>query len=128
MRRDAGLAPVDARAHHLSPSLRCPLSLHVSFTVTSSQEFFKKIKFKYLEQEAKETFLKLILAEDPVQIDREDNNRLELENAESKHTLKQAKHELDALRNQVSRVAEEVATGAHPSLAWPTYQLRAQEG
>jgi len=40
------------------------------------QEFFKKIKFKYLEQEAKETFLKLILAEDPVQIDREDNNRL----------------------------------------------------
>lgn len=57
-----------------------PRSIHSS--LVQAQEFFKKIKFKYLEQEAKETFLKLILAEDPVQIDREDNNRL----GSSRHT------------------------------------------
>ena len=51
-------------------------SLSFALRIALLQEFFKKIKFKYLEQEAKETFLKLILAEDPVQIDREDNNRL----------------------------------------------------
>ncbi|KAL7416379.1 hypothetical protein BDY24DRAFT_379560 [Mrakia frigida] len=79
--------------------------------ISAQIEFFKKIKFKYLEQEAKETFLKLILAEDPVQIDREDNNRLEEENKESKAILKASKIELDALRNEVGRVAEEVATG-----------------
>jgi hypothetical protein len=73
------------------------------------QEFFKKIKFKYLEQEAKETFLKLILADDPEQIDREDNDRLEVENRRSKDVLKAAKVELGGLKEEVERVAEEVA-------------------
>ena len=87
--------------------------------ISAQIEFFKKIKFKYLEQEAKETFLKLILADDPVQIDREDNQRLEHENNQSKHTLKHAKNELESLRNEVSRVAEEVATGTDSSSTGP---------
>lgn len=77
----------------------------------SPQEFFKKIKFKYLEQEAKETFLKLILADDPEQIDREDNDRLEEENRRSKGLLKAAKLELGQLKEDVGQIAQEVATG-----------------
>lgn len=56
--------------------LNLPFPFLFVFRFLVLQEFFKKIKFKYLEQEAKEAFLRLILAEDPVQIDREDNNRL----------------------------------------------------
>lgn len=61
-----------------------------------------------------------------MQIDREDNNRLEEENRESKQLLKQAKNELDQLRNHVSRVAEEVATGRYTSSRAGSVAARAE--
>lgn len=41
--------------------------------IAAEVDFFKKIKFKYREQEAKESFLKLILADHPEQIDQAEN-------------------------------------------------------
>jgi hypothetical protein len=41
--------------------------------IAAEVDFFKKIKFRYREQETKEAFLKLILADHPEQIDQAEN-------------------------------------------------------
>lgn len=41
--------------------------------IAAEVDYFKKIKFKYREQETKESFLKLILADHPEQIDQAEN-------------------------------------------------------
>ncbi|CDZ97854.1 hypothetical protein [Phaffia rhodozyma] len=78
--------------------------------IAASIEFFKKIKFKYIEQESKETFLKLMLAEEPLQIDEAENDKLAEENRRSKEKLKRAKTELDQLKEELIKVADEVSS------------------
>ncbi|TIB02678.1 hypothetical protein E3P94_00958 [Wallemia ichthyophaga] len=69
--------------------------LHYDSELSQSIDFFGKLKFKFVEQQTKENFLKSILSSQPPLITPEDNSTLEDSNKNDKLSLKQAKQEAD---------------------------------
>ncbi|TIC01884.1 hypothetical protein E3Q18_00525 [Wallemia mellicola] len=74
-----------------------------------SVDYFGKLKFKYVEQQTKENFLKKILSTQPPLITPEDNAILEESNKQDKQLLKQAKEATDKKTQNLEELVKVVA-------------------
>ena len=74
-----------------------PESSMLKPTLCREQDFFRKLKFKYLEQEAKLEFTQAITGETPKILGRGENDQLEATNSMKKAELKRFKADLEAL-------------------------------
>ncbi|KAI0790710.1 hypothetical protein C8Q75DRAFT_732828 [Abortiporus biennis] len=59
--------------------------------VSAQMAFFRKLKFQYLEQKAKDQYIKIIVSEDAPSINAQENEELRHKNEEKKQKLKEAK-------------------------------------
>lgn len=75
-----------------------------------SVDYFGKLKFKYVEQQTKENFLKNILSNQPPLITPEDNLKLEDSNKKDKELLKQAKERANNKTKELEQLVELVAS------------------
>lgn len=75
----------------------------------------RKLKFQYLEQNAKDRYIKTIVSdiEDAPIITEEDNAQLQDQNAERKVRLKQAKDRLAETQNNIRTLAPLVEEGVY---------------
>ncbi|KZO95351.1 hypothetical protein CALVIDRAFT_599150 [Calocera viscosa TUFC12733] len=73
--------------------------------VADHKDYFTKVKFKYLEQESKERFLRYILREDPPSLRAAHNMQLEQTNTALKTSLKTSKLALDTSITQLRALA-----------------------
>ncbi|EJU02233.1 hypothetical protein DACRYDRAFT_107165 [Dacryopinax primogenitus] len=76
--------------------------------VADHKDYFTKIKFKYLEQESKERFLRYILREDPPSLRAAHNMQLEQTNTALKTSLKTSKLALESSSAQVRTLAPQI--------------------
>ncbi|WWC69508.1 uncharacterized protein I206_103450 [Kwoniella pini CBS 10737] len=77
--------------------------------MVSQKDYFRRLKFTYLEQEAKRHFLSSIMGDEPQRVEPGENEERELTNAEKKRVLKEAKSEIDEMRAFTVRLAEDNA-------------------
>ncbi|WVR05241.1 hypothetical protein IAU60_002253 [Kwoniella sp. DSM 27419] len=75
----------------------------------SQKEFFRRLKFTYLEQEAKRHFLSSIMGDEPQQVQPGENEERELINAKKKAELKATKASIEEMRQMTIKWAEENA-------------------
>ncbi|KAI8926616.1 hypothetical protein BC831DRAFT_455955 [Entophlyctis helioformis] len=85
------------------------------------KELFSKLKFNYLEQDAKEKFLRRVLDTVPVYASQAAVKALEQSNAQQKETLKANKANLEELKAEVSDLAD------HLCAAYDRVQTRKEE-
>ncbi|KZT62519.1 hypothetical protein CALCODRAFT_479106 [Calocera cornea HHB12733] len=76
--------------------------------VADYKDYFTKVKFKYLEQESKERFLRYILREDPPSLRAAHNMQLEQSNTALKTSLKTSKLVLDSSITQLRALTPRV--------------------
>ncbi len=88
-----------------------PWSHGVSDQFARVQSFLRKLKFHYLEQHAKDKYVKIIVNDDAPLITAEDNDALRLSNEAKKAKLKVAKERLAAKYEEIRRLAPEVEHG-----------------
>lgn len=79
-----------------------------------SQSYLRKLKFQYLEQNAKDRYIKSIVSDidDASIVSDEDNRTLQAENAERKERLRLAKSKLGEVQNNIRTLAPLVEDGA----------------
>ncbi|WWC61172.1 uncharacterized protein I303_103752 [Kwoniella dejecticola CBS 10117] len=75
----------------------------------SQKDYFRRIKFTYLEQQAKRHFLSSIMGDEPQRVEPGENEERELINAEKKKILKETKSGIDEMRSLTVKLAEENA-------------------
>ncbi|WVW83168.1 hypothetical protein I302_105186 [Kwoniella bestiolae CBS 10118] len=75
----------------------------------SQKEYFRRLKFTYLEQEAKRHFLSSIMLEEPPTVEQGENEERERINAEKKAVLKETKSTIEEMRSMTVKLAEENA-------------------
>ncbi|THH29862.1 hypothetical protein EUX98_g4336 [Antrodiella citrinella] len=78
---------------------------NVSLDVASQLAFFAKLKFQYLEQKAKDQYIKIIVSDDAPDINAQDNEKLWHSNELKKAELKQAKSKLAETYNNIQTLA-----------------------
>lgn len=76
------------------------------------QAFFRKLKFQYLEQKAKDQYIKIIVSDDAPSITAADNKTLQETNETKKRQLKEKKLRLAELQNNIRTLAPMVEQGA----------------
>ncbi|KAI0071775.1 hypothetical protein K474DRAFT_1668617 [Panus rudis PR-1116 ss-1] len=77
----------------------------VSADVTAQLSYFRKLKFQYLEQKAKNQYIKIIVSDDAPNINAADNEKLRLANEKKKEALKQAKARLRETQGNIRTLA-----------------------
>ncbi|KIR58679.1 hypothetical protein I314_05518 [Cryptococcus bacillisporus CA1873] len=75
----------------------------------AQKDYFRKLKFTYLEQDAKRHFLASITGDEPQRVEPGENEERELINAEKKERLKAAKAGIEDMRTTSVQLAEENA-------------------
>lgn len=75
----------------------------------AQKDYFRKLKFTYLEQDAKRHFLASITGDEPQRVEPGENEERELINAEKKERLKAAKAGIEDMRTTSVKLAEENA-------------------
>ncbi|WVQ70141.1 uncharacterized protein L199_008366 [Kwoniella botswanensis] len=75
----------------------------------SQKEYFRRLKFTYLEQEAKRHFLSSIILEEPPTVEQGENEERERINAEKKAILKETKLTIEDMRSMTVKLAEDNA-------------------
>ncbi|WVF72244.1 hypothetical protein IAT40_007056 [Kwoniella sp. CBS 6097] len=75
----------------------------------SQKDYFKRLKFTYLEQEAKRHFLASVMGEDPQTVQPSQNEELEAINAKKKAALKTLKSDIEEMRSSSIKLAEDNA-------------------
>ncbi|KAE8538047.1 hypothetical protein D1P53_006114 [Cryptococcus gattii VGV] len=75
----------------------------------AQKDYFRKLKFTYLEQDAKRHFLASITGDEPQRVEPGENEERELINAEKKERLKAAKVGIEDMRTTSVKLAEENA-------------------
>ncbi|XAO24064.1 hypothetical protein I312_102854 [Cryptococcus bacillisporus CA1280] len=75
----------------------------------AQKDYFRKLKFTYLEQDAKRHFLASITGDEPQRVEPGENEERELINAEKKERLKAAKADIEDMRTTSVQLAEENA-------------------
>ncbi|KLO09083.1 hypothetical protein SCHPADRAFT_879781 [Schizopora paradoxa] len=78
----------------------------IAFEVEAQLSFLRKLKFNYLEQNAKDKYIKYIVDDDSSLVTKEENDSLRRSNEEKKARLKEAK---DRLAQQYTSVAEQAS-------------------
>ncbi|WRT67088.1 uncharacterized protein IL334_004054 [Kwoniella shivajii] len=75
----------------------------------SQKDYFRRLKFTYLEQEAKRHFLSSIMGDEPQRVEPGENEERELINTEKKAALKTTKSSIEEMRSMTVKLAEENA-------------------
>lgn len=73
------------------------------------KDLFSKLRFSYVEQVTKETFLKAIVAHPPELVDAADNAQLQQHLAQAKAALKAKKEETNQKVHQLQQLASRLA-------------------
>lgn len=73
----------------------------------------RKLKIQYLEQKAKDQYIKTIVSDDAPNINGEDNEKLRLANEEKKGALKTAKARLVEKDGDIRKLAPLVEQGEY---------------
>ncbi|WVQ78048.1 hypothetical protein IAT38_000129 [Cryptococcus sp. DSM 104549] len=82
----------------------------------SQKEYFRRLKFTYLEQDAKRHFLASITGAEPQVVQPGENEEREAINAEKKAALKAAKAEIEEMRTATVKLAED-STQKHKEMS-----------
>ncbi|KAA1472400.1 hypothetical protein DENSPDRAFT_821193 [Dentipellis sp. KUC8613] len=77
----------------------------IAADVADQMSFLRKLKFQYLEQNAKDKYVKTIVNDEAPAITADDNNDLRLSNQRKKETLKAAKLRLAEKYDDIRRLA-----------------------
>ncbi|KAI0954121.1 hypothetical protein AcV7_007442 [Taiwanofungus camphoratus] len=77
----------------------------VGVNVASQVAFLRRLKMQYLEQKAKDQYIKTIVSDDAPNINAEDNEMLRLSNEEKKMALKTAKARLTEKDGDIRKLA-----------------------
>ncbi|KAF9071521.1 hypothetical protein BDP27DRAFT_1219053 [Rhodocollybia butyracea] len=82
----------------------------VAGDVSSQVKYLKKLKFQYLEQNAKHKYIQSIVSDidDAPIVTEDDNNQLEQRNSQQKENLKDAKAKLTDIQTDIRRLAPTV--------------------
>lgn len=72
----------------------------------------RKLKFQYLEEYAKDKYVKIIVNDDPPEVTAEDNDKLQTANSQKKEDLKASKARLAEKYEDIQRLAPLVEQGA----------------
>ncbi|KAK8870084.1 hypothetical protein IAR55_000654 [Kwoniella newhampshirensis] len=75
----------------------------------SQKDYFRRLKFTYLEQEAKRHFLASITGTEPQRVEPGENEEREIVNAEKKASLKSTKSAIEEMRTRTVQLAEDNA-------------------
>jgi hypothetical protein len=81
-------------------------------THKNAQEYLRKLKFQYLEEYAKDKYVKTIVNDDPPEVTAEDNESLQTANVLKKEALKASKTKLAEKHDDIRRLAPLVEQGA----------------
>ncbi|WVO12826.1 hypothetical protein L204_100434 [Cryptococcus depauperatus] len=73
--------------------------------MNAQKDYFRRLKFAYLEQDAKRHFLASITGEEPQRVEPGENEERERINAEKKAVLKTAKHDIEEMRSTTIHLA-----------------------
>ncbi|KAI0346362.1 hypothetical protein BDW22DRAFT_1352418 [Trametopsis cervina] len=105
----------DARTTTTDESLKLPLTFadsgvlvdpaSIGAEVKAQLAFFRKLKFQYLEQKAKDQYIKIIVSDDAPSITAADNKTLQETNETKKRQLKEKKLRLAELQNNIRTLA-----------------------
>lgn len=92
----------------------------------------RKLKFQYLEQKAKDQYIKTIVSDEAPNINADDNESIRAENEKNKAALKELKEHLaekcDDIQKLAPLVEEGRSTTSHDlSASLTPYPLRLQE-
>ena len=77
------------------------------------QAFFRKLKFQYLEQKAKDQYIKVIVSDDAPSISAADNQAQRAENEAKKQELKEAKLALAEMHSNIRTLSPLVEQGMY---------------
>ncbi|WVQ71594.1 hypothetical protein IAR50_001134 [Cryptococcus sp. DSM 104548] len=77
--------------------------------MNAQKDYFRRLKFTYLEQGAKRHFLASITGEEPQSVAPGENEELEASNAQKKAELKAVKAEIENMRTETVALAEQNA-------------------
>lgn len=80
-------------------------------SLRACQAFFRKLKFQYLEQKAKDQYIKIIVSDDAPSITAADNKELQSSNEGKKRELKEKKLRLAEVQNNIRTLAPLVEQG-----------------
>lgn len=83
----------------------------------------RKLKIQYLEQKAKDQYIKTIVSDDAPNINGEDNERLRVANDEKKSVLKLAKSRLAEKHDDIRKLAPLVEQGEFENRVRTTHGL-----
>ncbi|CAD6569536.1 MAG: hypothetical protein TREMPRED_005287 [Tremellales sp. Tagirdzhanova-0007] len=84
--------------------------LLVKDEMEAQKEYFRRLKFTYLEQEAKRYFLFSITGDEPQGVQPGENEQLEQSNAQKKAALKATKADIDQMQVEALQLAKGNAT------------------
>ncbi|GJJ14864.1 hypothetical protein Clacol_009132 [Clathrus columnatus] len=85
--------------------------------VASQQSFLKKLKFHYIQQHAKDKYIKTIVSPDEPDVDADTNKQLEISNEEKKRLLKADKVRLAETYDKIRQRALEVEQGEYSDIS-----------
>ncbi|KAI0087446.1 hypothetical protein BDY19DRAFT_955811 [Irpex rosettiformis] len=77
----------------------------VSADVKAQLAFFRKLKFQYLEQKAKDQYIKIIVSDDAPSITAADNKEIQYANETKKRELKERKVKLAEVKDNIRALA-----------------------
>ncbi|ODN84746.1 hypothetical protein L202_00625 [Cryptococcus amylolentus CBS 6039] len=77
--------------------------------MNAQKDYFRRLKFTYLEQGAKRHFLASITGEEPQRVEPGENEELEASNAQKKAELKAVKTDIENMRTEAVVLAEQNA-------------------
>ena len=87
------------------------MALTYAADIFPQQAFFRKLKFQYLEQKAKDQYIKIIVSDDAPSITAADNKVLQEANEAKKQKLKEQKLGLSEVQNNIRTLAPLVEQG-----------------
>lgn len=89
----------------------CSKCTHLLHDPLTFQAFFRKLKFQYLEQKAKDQYIKTIVSDDAPNITASDNESLKQANELKKQALKLAKQKLSEVHSNIQGLSPMVEEG-----------------
>jgi len=105
------------------------LTFYTLLTVIQSKSYLRKLKFQYLEQNAKDKYVKSIVSDidDAPLFTDEDNKQLAFDNQQKKERLKTAKNQLHEVHSNIRTLAPLVEQGkllsrSNPHSFWFIYK------
>lgn len=105
------IQPLSVYISHRKWSVNALFTVSLTVSLYELQAFLRKLKMQYLEQKAKDQYIKTIVSDDAPSINAEDNERLAAANEQKKEKLRIAKSQLAEKDGDIRTLAPLVEQG-----------------